>query len=82
MRESRQISSVPAKHTMSTYSDGKAGGHSVEVVRMCPHCHDLWNDGFISPLDTKDFSELFKVMCCSFTNGEDRVAQPSHAEGG
>lgn len=47
---------------------------------MGSHSHDLWNDGLIRPLDTKDFRKLLEVMGCSFTDRENGVTQPGHTE--
>lgn len=49
---------------------------------MRSHCHDLGNDGFVRPFNTEHFCELLKVMRSCFTNGENSVAQPAHAESG
>lgn len=49
---------------------------------MCPHGHDLWNDGFVGPFDTEYFSQFLQVLRRSFTDGEDCIAQPAHAESG
>ena len=47
---------------------------------MSTHCHDLGDDGFVGPLNTKDFSQLLKVMCRSFTDRENCITQPAHAK--
>ena len=47
---------------------------------MCSHRHNLGNDGFVCPLDSKDFCKLFEIMCSSLTNREDSISQPPHAE--
>lgn len=49
---------------------------------MCSHCHDFGNDGLICPLNAENLGQLLEVMCCCFTDGEDRVTQPAHAQSG
>jgi len=49
---------------------------------MSAHSHDLWNDSFVGPLNTKYFGQLLQVVCCSFTDRENCVAQPAHTECG
>lgn len=64
----------------ATYRDGKASGHSVQVVGVASHSHDLGNYLLARPLHPKDFRQLFQVMSGSLTNGEDGVPQPTHAQ--
>lgn len=47
---------------------------------MVAHSHHLGNNGFTGPLDSKDFGELLQVVGCSFSDGEDGVAKPTHAQ--
>ena len=63
-----------------TYRNGEAGRHAVQIVRMLTHCHDFGYDRLIRPLNAKDFCELLQVLSRGFTNGEDGVAQPAHAQ--
>ena len=63
-----------------THRDGEAGGHSVEVVGVGAHCHDLWQYRLAGPFDTKDLCELLEIVRRSLSDGEDRVAEPAHAK--
>lgn len=47
---------------------------------MRSHSHNLWNDGFVCPFNTEDFSQFLEVVCCCFTDRENRITQPAHAE--
>lgn len=46
---------------------------------MLAHSHHFWNYGFAGPIDAKDFSELLEVLRGCFSDGEDRVSEPTHA---
>ena len=63
------------------YRNGKAGSHSVEIVWVLPHSHDLGNDGLIGPVNAKYFSELLEILGGCFSDGKDGVAEPAHAQG-
>jgi hypothetical protein len=56
-----------------TYGNGKACGHSVKVVWVLTHSHDLGNDGISCPVNPKDFGKFLQVLCSSFSYREDRV---------
>jgi len=47
---------------------------------MLTHRHNLRYDGLISPLDTKDLGKFLQVLGRGFSNGEDSVAEPAHAQ--
>lgn len=47
---------------------------------MRSHRHYLWNNGFVGPLNAENFCKFLKVVCRRFTDGENSVAQPPHAE--
>lgn len=64
-----------------SYRDGKAGSHSVEVVWVLAHGHDLGNDGFICPVNAKYFRELLEILRGCFSDGKDCVTKPAHAQG-
>lgn len=63
-----------------TYRDGKAGRHSVQVVGMVAHGHDLGDDGLTGPLHAKYFCQFAQVVSSCFTDGEHGVAEPLHAQ--
>lgn len=63
-----------------TYRDGKAGSHSVQVVGVVAHSHNLGDDGLACPLHAKYFSQFLQVVRSSLTDGKDCVAKPSHAQ--
>lgn len=66
--------------TKKTYRNGKAGGHSVQVVGVAAHSHYLGNDLLTCPLYAKHLRQLLQVVCSSLANGEDSVSQPAHAQ--
>ena len=47
---------------------------------MPSHHHDLRDDSFSRPLDTKHFSEFLKILCGSFSYREHCITQPAHAQ--
>ena len=47
---------------------------------MLTHGHDLGYDRLVRPLNAEDLCELLQVLSRSFTNGEDGVTQPAHAQ--
>lgn len=47
---------------------------------MLAHRHNLGNDCLVGPFNTEDFSELLQVLGRRFTDGENSVAQPAHAQ--
>ena len=47
---------------------------------MLGHGGDLGHDGLTGPLDTKDLSKLLQVVSSRFTNGEDCISKPAHAQ--
>ena len=65
---------------MVAYRDGKAGRHPVQVVRVVAKGHDLGNDCLVGPFDAEDFCQLLQVVCGSLADGEDGIAEPTHAE--
>jgi len=44
------------------------------------HGHNLRDNRFTSPLNSKDLGKFPEVMCGGFSDGEDSIAQPPHAE--
>lgn len=48
---------------------------------MLAHSHHLWDYGFAGPVDAEDFSQLLKILRGCFSNGEDSVSEPTHAQG-
>lgn len=48
------------------YRDGKACGHSVEVIRVFAHDDDLRYDGVACPPNPEDFSQLLQVFGSCF----------------
>lgn len=64
----------------STHGDCKAGCHSVEVVGVLSHGHDLGNNRALSPFDSENLCQLSQVGGSSLTNGEDGVTKPPHAK--
>jgi hypothetical protein len=62
------------------YRDCKASRHSVKIIGVLSHSHDLGNNGFICPFHSKDFCELLEVLRSCLSDGEDGVAQPTHTE--
>lgn len=62
-----------------SYRYSEARGHSVEVIWVLAHSHHFGNDGLTSPLDPEDLCKLFEVLCCCFSDREDRVPEPAHA---
>ena len=69
-------------NSVVTYRDGEAGRHPVKVVGVATHSDNLGDDLFVCPLDTKDFGELLQVLCAGFSDAEDGVTKPRHAEAG
>lgn len=65
---------------LKAYRDRKASRHSVKVVGMLAHGHDLRDDSFAGPLYAKYFSELFEVLSGCLSYREDSVTKPAHAE--
>ena len=53
---------MPKMRLKKTYGDGEAGCHSVEVVGMVTHSHDLRNDSVICPLHPENLSKLLQVL--------------------
>jgi hypothetical protein len=47
---------------------------------MLTHGHDLRDNGIARPLNTEDFRKLLEVLSRSFTDRENRVAKPAHAQ--
>lgn len=47
---------------------------------MLTHCHHLWDDGFVRPLDAKHFGQLLKILRRRFSNRKHWVSEPAHAE--
>ncbi len=47
---------------------------------MAAHIHDLGDDSLASPVDAENLCKLLEVVGSSFTDGEDRVAKPTHAQ--
>lgn len=70
---------VPGWRQDETHRDGETGSHSVEVIRMLTHSHDLRDDRFAGPLDTEYFRKLLQILRCSFSNRENSVTKPTHA---
>ena len=54
--------------------------HSVEVVGVLSHGHHLGDNRTLGPFHPKHFSQLPQVSGCRLPNGEDGIAEPSHAE--
>lgn len=44
------------------------------------HCHDLRDDRLICPFHTEDLGELLQVLSRGFTDGENCITQPAHAQ--
>lgn len=65
---------------IETYRNGKARRHSVKVVGVRSHCHHLRNNGLASPLHSEDLRKLLQVVRGGFSDREDRVTKPAHAE--
>jgi len=63
-----------------TYSDSEACRHPVEVIGVVAHGHHLRNYCFTSPLDAKYLCELLQVVRGGLTDGENCIAQPTHAK--
>lgn len=47
---------------------------------MLAHGHNLGNNRLVGPFNTEDFGELLQVLGGGFTDGENSVAQPAHAQ--
>ena len=47
---------------------------------MVAHGHNFGNNSLTGPLHTKHLGQLLQVMSCRFTNREDSISQPTHAE--
>lgn len=62
------------------YRNGKARGHPVKVVGVVAHSHNLGDDSLTGPLDTKDLSKFLQVVSSRFTDGEDCISKPAHAQ--
>ena len=65
---------------MRTYRDRLHGGHSVEVIWMLPHTHDLRHNLHLRPINAKDVRQFLEVNGCRFAYTKDRIAQPRHAQ--
>lgn len=64
----------------STHGDCKAGCHSVEVVGVLSHGHDLGNNRALGPFDSENLGQLSQVGGSGLTNGEDGITKPPHAK--
>jgi len=69
-----------SSHHRSQHSDGEEGGHAVEVVGMREESQHFGDDVSESPLHSKHFRQLFEVVGGCFSDGEDGISQPSHAQ--
>ena len=49
---------------------------------MCSHGHNLGNDSLVCPFDAKHLGELLQVVRSGFSDREDGVTQPGHAQRG
>lgn len=49
---------------------------------MATHGDDLGNDLLVRPLHAKDLGKLLEVLSAGFSDAEDSITQPRHAEGG
>lgn len=47
---------------------------------MLAHGDNLWHNGAASPLYTKYFSELLQVLGRGFSDRENGITQPAHAQ--
>lgn len=47
---------------------------------MLAHGHDLWHNGIVCPLNTKDLGKLLEVLSGCLPDGKDSVAEPTHAQ--
>lgn len=66
--------------SVGTHGDSKDGSHSVEVVCMSPHLHNLRQDRSLCPIHSKHIRQLLQIDRRRFSNTKDRVSQPSHTE--
>lgn len=62
------------------YRNSKAGSHPVEIVRVLAHQHDFRHDCVVRPLHAKDLGQLLQILSRGFADGEDGVAEPTHAQ--
>src|ERR1700712_4164436 len=56
-----------------TYCDSKTCRHSVKVIWMSTHSHDLRDNCFICPVNAENFCELFEVLGRCVTDREDCI---------
>lgn len=59
---SGQVSACQKKLNQHAYRNSEAGGHSIEVIGMLAHGHDLRYDGVVGPLNTKHLGEFLQVL--------------------
>lgn len=64
------------------YRNSETGRHAVEVVGVSTHSDDLGHNSLVGPLHTKHISQLLKVLSAGFSDAEDGVTEPRHAEAG
>lgn len=65
---------------LKTHGNCETCRHSVEVVGVLSHGHHLRDNRTLRPLHSKHFGQLPQVSGCCLANGEDSIAEPSHAK--
>ena len=53
-----KISVATTKNHEQAYRNSEASSHSVEVIWMCSHRHNFWDDRLIRPFNAEDLGEL------------------------
>lgn len=63
-----------------THGDREASCHSVEVVRVLSHGHNLRDYGTLSPVNPKYLRKLSQILRGGLSDREDCVTKPAHTE--
>lgn len=63
-----------------THGDREASCHSVKVVRVLSHGHNLRDYRTLSPVNPKYLRELSQVLRGSLSDREDGVTKPAHTK--
>lgn len=65
----RQGGGVVELESPSTHIDAEETGHSMQIVGITRHVHNLWDDSLLGPLHSKLLYQLLQVQRGRLTNG-------------
>lgn len=80
LRESNSSVHLVGREGAGTHGNGKDGRHPLEVHGILPVPEDLGHDNLLRPLDPKRLCQLPQVDRRGFSDREDGVGEPCHAE--